>query len=89
MLSDLENPETRKYVEKYFRTKEGIVAEYRIRLFHAIRDFTADQYGGWQLVTVLQAGGGLFAQQLVARKHYDMTRAKDLALNAAGIQLEK
>ena len=89
MLSDLENPETRKYVEKYFRTKEGIVAEYRIRLFHAIRDFTADQYGGCQLVTVLQAGGGLFAQQLVARKHYDMTRAKDLALNAAGIQLEK
>ena len=53
---------------------------------HAIRDYTADQYGGWQLVTFLQAGGGLFAQQLVAKAHYDMGNAKRLALEVAGIE---
>ena len=85
-LADLENPDTGKYVEKYLRTKVGVDAEYRMRLFHAIRDYTADQYGGWQLVTTLQAGGGLFAQQLVARAHYDMTHAKELAREVAGVE---
>jgi 4-hydroxybutyryl-CoA dehydratase / vinylacetyl-CoA-Delta-isomerase len=84
-LADLENPDTGKYVEKYLRTKVGVDAEYRMRLFHAIRDYTADQFGGWQLVTTLQAGGGLFAQQLVARAHYDMHHAKELAREVAGV----
>ena len=84
-ISDLNHPETGKYVAKYMRTKAGVDAEYRMRLFHAIRDYTADAYGGWQLVTMLQAGGGLYAQQLVAAKHYDMARAKRIALATAGI----
>ena len=85
-LADLENPETGKYVQKYLRTKVGVDADYRMRLFHAIRDYTADQYGGWQLVTTLQAGGGLFAQQIVAKAHYDMNHAKHLAREVAGIE---
>ena len=84
-LGDLDNPDTGKYVQKYMRGRPGVDAEERIRLFHAIRDYTADSYGGWQLVTMLQAGGGLYAQQIVARKHYDMARAKDLAREAAGL----
>lgn len=85
-LADLEHPDIGPYLEKYMRTKEGVTADYRMRLFHAIRDFTADQYGGWQLVTFLQAGGGLYAQQLVAKKHYDMERARRLARATAGIE---
>jgi 4-hydroxybutyryl-CoA dehydratase/vinylacetyl-CoA-Delta-isomerase len=84
-LADLENPESGKYLEKYMRTMPGVDAEYRMRLFHAIRDYTADSFGGWQLVTTLQGGGGLYAQQVVARKHYDMKRAKVLALDVAGL----
>ena len=71
-LGDLENPDIGPYVDKYMRTMEGVRAEDRMRLFHAIRDLTADAYGGWHLVTNLQSGGGLFAQRIVARKHYDM-----------------
>jgi 4-hydroxybutyryl-CoA dehydratase/vinylacetyl-CoA-Delta-isomerase len=63
----------------------GVTAEHRMRLFHAIRDLTADSFGGWHLVTNLQSGGGLFAQRIVSRKYYDMQRAKDLALAAAGL----
>jgi 4-hydroxybutyryl-CoA dehydratase/vinylacetyl-CoA-Delta-isomerase len=84
-IGDLENPATRAYVEKYMSTGTGVTAGDRLRLFHAIRDLTADAYGGWHLVTNLQSGGGLFAQRLVTRRHYDMERAKSIARRAAGI----
>ena len=41
--------------------RPGVNGEYRRRLFHTIRDLTADAYGGWRLITNIQAGGGLFA----------------------------
>ena len=63
----------------------GVDGEYRTKLFHAIRDLTADSYGGWQLVTNIQAGGGLYAQRIVTRKHYDLDGAKRAALAVAGL----
>ena len=45
------------------RPVNGVDGEYRTRLFHAIRDLTADAYGGWHLVTNIQSGGGLYAQR--------------------------
>ena len=84
-IADLENPETHDYVEKYMRTSPDVSAEDRLRLFHAIRDLTADAFGGWHLVTNLQSGGGLFAQRLVTRRHYDMDRATRIARETAGI----
>lgn len=85
-IKDLEHDEIGPAIEKYMATKDGIDGEYRTRLFHAIRDYTADAYGGWQLVTMLQSGGGLYAQRLVARKLYDMERAKELARQLAGLE---
>jgi 4-hydroxybutyryl-CoA dehydratase / vinylacetyl-CoA-Delta-isomerase len=85
MLGDLQNPATARFVEKYMRTMDGVDAEYRMRLFHGIRDFTADTFGGWQTVTILQGGGGLHAQRLIVEKHYDMGRAKELALRVAAV----
>jgi 4-hydroxybutyryl-CoA dehydratase/vinylacetyl-CoA-Delta-isomerase len=84
-MSDFDNPELGPLLEKYMSTGREVSGEYRARLFHAIRDTTADAYGGWHLVTNLQSGGGLFAQRLVTRKHYDMDRARALALKAAGM----
>jgi 4-hydroxybutyryl-CoA dehydratase/vinylacetyl-CoA-Delta-isomerase len=84
-IADLENPETRAYVEKYMRTGTELTGEERLRIFHTIRDLTADAFGGWYLVTNLQSGGGLFAQRIVTRRHYDMARATSYARQAAGI----
>lgn len=84
--ADLDSPETGEYVRKYLRTMDGVDAEYRMRLFHAIRDYTADTFGGWQHVTMLQSGGGLYAQRLVAAKHYDMAEAKRQARAIAGLE---
>ena len=84
-MSDFDNPELRPLLEKYMGTGPDISGEYRSRLFHAIRDLTADALGGWHHVTNLQSGGGLFAQKLVTRKNYDIERARALALKAAGL----
>ena len=85
-MSDLDNAETGHLLRKYLGTKQSVDGVYRARLFHAIRDLSADAYGGYRAVTNVQAGGGLYAQRIVTRNHYDMKRAKSLALEAAGIE---
>ena len=82
---DLENPDTGSLIKKYMKTMDGVDGEYRTRLFHAIRDLTADAYGGWRQVTNIQAGGGLYAQRIVTRRYYDIEQAKRMALQAAGL----
>jgi 4-hydroxybutyryl-CoA dehydratase/vinylacetyl-CoA-Delta-isomerase len=84
-MSDLDNPETGSLLRKYMRTMPGVDGQYRLRLFHAIRDVTADAFGGWRMVTNVQAGGGLYAQRIVTRRHYDLQGAKRKALQAAGL----
>jgi 4-hydroxybutyryl-CoA dehydratase / vinylacetyl-CoA-Delta-isomerase len=84
-MSDFDNETLAPYLEKYMSTGDEVSGRYRTQLFHAIRDTTADAYGGWHHVTNLQSGGGMFAQRLVTRRHYDMARAKQLALKAAGL----
>jgi 4-hydroxybutyryl-CoA dehydratase/vinylacetyl-CoA-Delta-isomerase len=84
-VADLENEVTGPLVRKYMGTMNGVDGEYRARLFHAIRDLTADAYGGWKAVTNVQAGGGLYAQRIVTRKYYDLKGAKQKALHVAGL----
>jgi 4-hydroxybutyryl-CoA dehydratase / vinylacetyl-CoA-Delta-isomerase len=85
-VGDLENEEVGAFVDKYMTANPEVSGEERTRLFHAIRDMTADAFGGWHLVTNVQSGGGLYAQRIVTRKHYDMDAAKQLARHAAGME---
>jgi len=87
-VADLENEVTGPLVRKYMGTSKGVDGEYRARLFHAIRDLTADAYGGWKAVTNVQAGGGLYAQRIVTRRYYDLKGAKRKALKVAGLSEE-
>ena len=82
-VADFENEVTGPLVRKYMGTMTGVDGEYRARLFHAIRDLTADSYGGWKAVTNVQAGGGLYAQRIVTRRYYDLKAAKKKALQLA------
>lgn len=84
-IADFENEVTGPLVRKYMATMNGVDGEYRARLFHAIRDLTADAFGGWKAVTNVQAGGGLYAQRIVTRRYYDLKGAKQKALHVAGI----
>lgn len=82
-IADLENEQTGHLIRKYMGTKQSVDGTYRTRLFHAIRDTTADGLGGWSAVTNIQAGGGLYAQRIVSRMHYDIENAKRMALEYA------
>ncbi len=84
--SDLRHPEAGAYLRKYLAAKPGTDIETRMRVYTLIRDLTADAYGGWNLVTALQAGGGLKAQRIMMARTFDMARARKAALTAAGAQ---
>jgi 4-hydroxybutyryl-CoA dehydratase/vinylacetyl-CoA-Delta-isomerase len=82
-MADLDNEAVGHLARKYMSTSQAVDGIFRTRLFHAIRDLTADAYGGWNAVTNIQAGGGLYAQRIVSRMHYDMDQAKRTALEMA------
>jgi 4-hydroxybutyryl-CoA dehydratase / vinylacetyl-CoA-Delta-isomerase len=85
-VKDLQNPESGAYLRKYLHTKPGVDVEARMRVFNAIRDMTADSYGGWLLVTALQAGGGLNAGRIMLYRAFDMNAARETAKQVAGIR---
>ena len=82
--ADLRHPEAGAYLRKYLAAKPDTDIEQRMRVFTLIRDMTADALGGWYLVTALQAGGGLKAQRIMMARTYDMAKARQEALRAAG-----
>lgn len=84
-VADYDNPETHDYMEKYLRTMEGVTGEHRMKIFHVIRDLTADHYGGWAKVTNQMVGGGLYAQRMAALRTFPADAAKARARRVAGI----
>jgi len=85
-IVDLESPAMGHLVRKYMGTKQEVDGAYRLRLFQAIRDIAASEFAGYRAVAKLHGGGGLYAQRVVTRGRYDLKRAKQLALEAAGLE---
>lgn len=59
----------------------------RLRVFLAVRDLTADALGGWHMVAKIMSGGGMYAQKVVARNHFDMAGARRRAARHIGLEL--
>ncbi len=83
-VGDFEHPDLRAALHETFAAP-GFTPEDRLRLFHYVRDTTADAYGGWAFATGQLAGGGQHAQRIVTMRQYDMDHAKELARRAVGI----
>jgi 4-hydroxybutyryl-CoA dehydratase/vinylacetyl-CoA-Delta-isomerase len=83
-VGDFEHPDLNAALREAFAAP-GFTPEDRLRLFHYVRDTTADAYGGWAFVTGQLAGGGQHAQRIVTMRQYDMEHAKKLARRAVGI----
>lgn len=84
-IADLDNPLIGDFCRKYMRTGENVSGEERIRIFHAIRDLTADTFGGWDKVTGQAVGGNMHAQRLAALELSDLAAARNRARAEAGI----
>jgi 4-hydroxybutyryl-CoA dehydratase/vinylacetyl-CoA-Delta-isomerase len=84
-VADYENEATHMYVEKYMSTGARVRGEDRMRIFHLIRDLTADAYAGWSKMSNQMVGGGMFAQRLAALDSYDLREAQHKARQTAHI----
>ena len=84
--ADMDDPEAGPLLRKYLKASPDHSADERVAVMRAVRDFTADTFGGWRYVTNLQSGGGLFAQRLVTRKHYDMAATLERTRALLGLE---
>jgi len=72
-------------MEKYLRTMDGVTGEDRMKIFHVIRDLTADHYGGWAKVNDQMVSGGLHAQRMATLRTFPSEAAKARARRVAHI----
>lgn len=84
--ADYRGEETGADIKKYLRTTDDVPVEDRMRLLNLVRDMTADAQGGWDQVTMVQAGGGLAAQKIITYRGFDMESAVAKAKSFAGIE---
>ncbi|MBI4241095.1 MAG: hypothetical protein HY613_05205 [Candidatus Rokubacteria bacterium] len=82
---DYRNPEVRAELDRYLAGARGVPAEHRLRLFHLIRDLTASDFGGYNLVVTLHGEGSLQTQLLTTYREYDLERPKRLVRAILGI----
>ena len=85
-FADLENPEIAAQLSEAFAAEGDYTAEQVLRVFHYLRDTTADLFGGWISVTEQLAGAGAYAQRLVTLRNFDLADAKTRAKRALGIE---
>ena len=76
--ADLENPQTRPYIERFFGGKAGTSTELRLRAFNLVRDLTASAFGGYNQLLAIHAEGSLEAQKITILRDYDIDRCKEL-----------
>lgn len=82
---DLESPETRQYIERYFGAGD-VTAEARLRAMNVLGDLTASDFGGYQEVLAVHAEGSIEAEKLTALRNYDRNSAMAYAKQMAGIE---
>lgn len=80
--ADLDHPETGALIEKYLAGVKGVAGRQRLALMHLIRDLTASDFGGYNLVVTLHGEGSMEAQLLAAYRESEIDLYKRLALRA-------
>lgn len=83
---DYLNPEVKADLDRYLAGAKGVPAAWRVRLFHLIRDLTASDFGGYNLVVTLHGEGSLQTQLLTTYREYDLERSKALVKAILGIK---
>jgi aromatic ring hydroxylase len=82
---DLQNPETRPYIERFLGGRKGVAAEDRLKAFNLVRDLTASTFGGYNELLAIHAEGSLETQKITILRDYDLMRCVELAKRAIGV----
>ncbi len=83
---DYRSPVTGKYLEKYYKGREGVPTEHRIRAFKLIEDLLGSEYAGWYHAMCITGGGPPFGHKMTAMRGYDFEKSKGKAMRAARIK---
>jgi aromatic ring hydroxylase len=86
--ADLENAETRPYIDRFLGGTAGTAPELRLRAFNLVRDLTASAFGGYNQLLAIHAEGSLEAQKITILRDYDVERCKELARVAIAAEAE-
>jgi 4-hydroxybutyryl-CoA dehydratase / vinylacetyl-CoA-Delta-isomerase len=83
---DYRNPKTRPLLDKYYKGREGIPTEDRMRAFRLIEDLTGSAFAGWYHAMSISGGAPPQAHKNLIRSDYDLGKSKKKAKIAAGIE---
>ena len=83
---DYKNPKTKGILEKYYKGREGVPTEFRIRAFKLIEDLVASPYSGWRQAMAISGGGDARHHKHMAMADYDLEQSIRNAKIAAGIK---
>lgn len=83
---DYFHPQVGKYLEKYYKGRDGVSTEDRIRAFKLIEDLTASEFAGWYHAMCISGGGAVQTFKSVAATGCDFEQCKAKARRAAGIE---
>ena len=83
---DYKDPKTRGLLEKYYKGREGVPTESRIRAFKLIEDLVASPYAGWRQAMAISGGGDARHHKQMAMADYDLEQSIRNAKIAAGIK---
>lgn len=73
-------------IEKYFKGREGVSTENRIRAMKLIEDLVGSGYAGWYQAMAIIGGGPPLVHKKTVMENYDFEKSKRNAMNAAGIR---
>ena len=83
---DFTSPETKSYLEKYIKRKEGVSAEDIHRCFRMISDMLCSAMGGVNAVAGVHGGGSPIMEEILIDLSYDFETRKRIAKYLAGIE---
>ncbi len=84
---DYRSPLSGKYLEKYYKGREGVTTEDRVRAFKLIEDLTASEFAGWYHAMCISGGGAELSFKMWLAMEYDFEKSKAKAKKAAGIEV--
>lgn len=83
---DLESPETRKWIEKYYRTKTGVPTRDRMRILRLIENLTLGAAAVGYLTESMHGAGSPQAQRIMISRTVNLEEKKKAAKRLCGIK---
>jgi len=83
---DLRNPETGKWIEKYYKTKTDVPTENRLRILRLIENLTLGTAAVGYLTESMHGAGSPQAQRIMISRLVNMEAKKNVAKKLCGIE---